>query len=240
MPVGALLGGWLLLSAAPGPGTVTARDMVAVPAGWFLSGSDDRDADPDERPRHRASTRAFEIDRTEVTRADYARCVAAGACQPATAYPDQTEPTLPQTGVSFHDAVRYCRFVSKRLPTELEWEKAARGTDGRRFPWGDTADCARANYGTWAGEGPCAPVHPGRPEPVGRYPQGASPYGALDLAGNVWEWVDALYPGSLGRRRVLKGGSCCSTFLEPRAANRVGYDPDYRDADIGFRCVRSR
>src|SRR5215813_6240734 len=100
MPVGALLGGWLLLSAAPGPGTVTARDMVAVPAGWFLSGSDDRDADPDERPRHRASTRAFEIDRTEVTRADYARCVAAGACQPATAYPDQTEPTLPQTGVS--------------------------------------------------------------------------------------------------------------------------------------------
>src|SRR5262249_59385094 len=121
----------------------------------------------------------------------------------------------------------------------VEGEKAGGGTEGRGFAGGDTADCARANYGTWAGEGPCAPVHPGRPEPVGRYPQGASPYGALDLAGNVWEWVDALYPGSLGGRRVLRGGSCCSTFLEPRAANRVGYDPNYRDADIGFRCARA-
>src|SRR5262249_62328001 len=95
MPVGALLGGWLLLSAAPGPGTVTARDMVAVPAGWFLSGSDDRDADPDERPRHRASTRAFEIDRTEVTRAAYARCVAPPACHPPTPHPHHTPPPLP-------------------------------------------------------------------------------------------------------------------------------------------------
>src|SRR5947208_14669379 len=119
--------------------------MVAVPAGPFLFGSDDGDAD--ERPRHRARTAAFDIDRTEVTRAAYARCVAARACAPATAYPDQSDPNLPQTGVSFLDATRYCRFAGKRLPTELEWEKAARGTDGRRFPWGDQADCSRANYG---------------------------------------------------------------------------------------------
>jgi serine/threonine-protein kinase len=211
--------------------------MAAVPAGPFLFGSDDGDAD--ERPRRRAQTAAFTIDRTEVTRKDYERCVAAKACAPATRYPDQSDPTLPQTGVSFDDAARYCRFAEKRLPTELEWEKAARGTDGRVFPWGDKADCARANYGAWAGEGPCGGVHPGRPEPVGRYPGGASPYGALDMAGNVWEWVDARYPGDASRR-VLKGGSCCSTFLLPRAANRVGYTPSYRDADIGFRCASNQ
>jgi formylglycine-generating enzyme required for sulfatase activity len=214
-----------------------ADSMVHVPAGPFLFGSDDGDAD--ERPRRRMSTSAFEIDRTEVTRADYARCVTAKACPPAPSYADQSDPMLPQTGVSFDDAVRYCHFAGKRLPTELEWEKAARGSDGRRFPWGDSADCARANYGSWDGEGPCGGVHPGRPEPVGRYPAGASPYGALDMAGNVWEWVDARYPGDPSRR-VLKGGSCCSTFLLPRAANRVGYAPNYRDADIGFRCASNR
>src|SRR5262249_8102556 len=166
---------------------LAATDMVAVPAGPFLYGSDDGDAD--ERPRRQAATSAFLIDRTEVTRAAYGRCVAAGACSPAASYPDQTDPSLPPTGVSFHDAVRYCRCAGKRLPTELEWEKAARGTDGRTFPWGDRADCSRANYGSWMGEGPCGAVHPGRPEPVGRYPQGASPYGAPGLAGNVGEWV---------------------------------------------------
>ena len=208
--------------------------MVAVPAGPFLFGSDDGDAD--ERPRRRAQTAGFTIDRTEVTRKDYERCVAAKACAPATRYSDQSDPNLPQSGVSWDDAVRYCHFAGKRLPTELEWEKAARGTDGRVFPWGDKPDCSRANYGAWADEGPCGGVHPGRPEPVGRYPGGASPYGALDMAGNVWEWVDARYPGDASRR-VLKGGSCCSTFLLPRAANRVGYAPSYRDADIGFRCA---
>src|SRR5690242_7390268 len=98
----------------------TAADMVAVPAGPFLYGSDD--GDPDERPRRRAATAGFLIDRTEVTRAAYTRCVAAGACASGASYPDQTDPNLPQTGVSFYDAERYCRFAGKRLPTELEWE----------------------------------------------------------------------------------------------------------------------
>ena len=216
-----------------------ASERLPVPAGPFWMGSDD--GDRDERPRRRISVGSFAIDRTEVTRADYAGCVRARACAPATDYPDQTDPRLPQTGVSFPDAARYCRFAGGRLPTEREWEKAARGTDGRRFPWGEQADCGRGNWGAWAGEGPCGGVHPGRPEPVGRYPGGASPFGALDMAGNVWEWVDAPYPPVAGERtprRVLKGGSCCSTFLEPRAANRIGYDPRYRDADIGFRCAR--
>jgi formylglycine-generating enzyme required for sulfatase activity len=214
--------------------TAPAPDRVRVPAGRFLYGSND--GDRDERPQRTARTAAFELDRTEVTRRAYARCVAARSCAGATDYPDQVDPELPQTGVSFEDARAYCRFAGARLPTELEWEKAARGEDGRKFPWGNEPDCRRANYGAWAGEGPCGTTHPGRPEPVGRYPAGRSPYGALDMAGNVWEWVDAPYPG-LPDRRVLRGGSCCSTFLTPRAANRVGYAPTYRDADIGFRCA---
>jgi formylglycine-generating enzyme required for sulfatase activity len=236
MFVHVLLFALLLRVPLPEPGT-----MVRVPAGRFLFGSNDGDAD--EHPLREATTGAFLIDRTEVSRGDYERCVASGACSPAARYDGQTESLLPQTGVSFFDAVRYCHAVKKRLPTEREWEKAARGSDGRRFPWGSTADCQRANYGAWAGEGPCGEIHPGRPEPIGRYPGGSSPYGALDMAGNVWEWVDSIYPGERGPgeppRRTLKGGSCCSTFLDPRSANRVGYDPAYRDADVGFRCARS-
>jgi formylglycine-generating enzyme required for sulfatase activity len=224
-----------LLGLLAAPPALPSQDMVLIPAGPFLAGA--TDGDLDERPVRRVRLPAFHIDRTEVTRTAYSACVRARACPPPVDYPDQQVPSLPQTGVSFAAAVAFCRFVAKRLPTELEWEKAARGPDGRRFPWGAVADCERANYGVWAGEGPCGGRHPGRPEPVGRYPSGASPYGALDLAGNVWEWVDALDPAD-PRRRILKGGSCCSTFLEPRASNRVAYAADYRDADIGFRCAR--
>jgi len=216
----------------------------------------------------------FSIDRTEVTRGDYRRCVAARRCSPV-ADPTSTpadssllEDHLPIVNVTWPDAQSYCRYVGGRLPTEAEWEKAARGTDGREYPWGDEVSCERANWGNFDGEGPCAGRNPGHPVAVGQYPDGASPYGVLDLGGNVWEWVADRYdddaaaiapevpsrrggaareragrasmrPGN-AERRVVKGGSCCSFFVGPRAANRNAWSPDHRDADLGFRCAADR
>jgi formylglycine-generating enzyme required for sulfatase activity len=231
--------------AAPG-----RAGMVHVPAGEFVMGDDG--GEEDERPARRVWLDGFFIDRTEVTQADYARCVAAHACQPATRYPDPTSPRHPVVGVSWNDAVAFCRFAGKRLPTEAEWEKAARGVDGRRYPWGNEPDCTRANFGNFQGEGTCEGRNPGRPEPVGSRREGRSPYGADDLAGNVWEWVADWYRFDYyrdaparnpagpprGEGRVLRGGACCSMFVLPRAANRLRFAPTYRDGDIGFRCAR--
>ena len=224
---------------------------------------------------------AFSIDRTEVTRGDYGRCVAARRCPaPAAAADDPASLRLPMVDVTWANAQAFCRFAGGRLPTEAEWEKAARGPDGREYPWGDDVSCERANWGNFDGEGPCAGRNPGHPVAVGLYPDGASPYGVMDLGGNVWEWVADRYdddaaaitpeapvrrsrgaapdgvtrsagaPGAVkersGRatarpanadRRVVKGGSCCSFFVGPRAANRNAWSPDHRDADLGFRCA---
>jgi eukaryotic-like serine/threonine-protein kinase len=211
-------------------------DRIVVPAGPFVFGS--THGEEDERPARRRTLPAFAIDRTEVTRADYARCVAARRCKaPApdgAAQPERDR--LPATGVSWGDAQAYCAFAGGRLPTEAEWEKAARGDDEREYPWGNDAACDRANWGNFDGEGPCADVNPGRPVAVGQYPGGASPYGVLDLAGNVWEWVADKYDQDPARR-VVRGGSCCSFFVGPRAANRNAWDPAYRDRDLGFRCA---
>jgi formylglycine-generating enzyme required for sulfatase activity len=207
-------------------------DRVLIPAGLFVRGST---AALDERPVVKVRLPAFRIDRTEVTRAMYARCVSARRCsKPGVDL--TTEDSLPVTQVSWHDARAYCAFAGGRLPTEAEWEKAARGSDGREYPWGPGADCGRANWGNFEGEGPCAGKNPGRPVAVGGYPTGASPYGVLDLAGNVWEWVDGVYEDD-PQRRVVRGGSCCSYFVGPRASNRNAWDPDHRDGDLGFRCV---
>jgi formylglycine-generating enzyme required for sulfatase activity len=230
------------LRDAPAAPDATARraapDTVLVPAGTFIAGT--KDGPLDERPRRTLRLPAYRIDRTEVTRAAYARCVAARRCARLTDAATDADPRLPVTGVTWAEARAYCRWVGGRLPSEAEWEKAARGADGRAFPWGDAPDCARGNWGNFDGEGPCAAQSPGHPVPVGSYPQGASPHGALDLAGNVWEWVEDTYdddtPGGPARRGV-RGGSCCSYFVEPRAANRNAWAPDHRDGDLGFRCA---
>ncbi len=229
---------WLLALALAIP-----PDMVRVPAGAFFMGGGD---EPDERPRHRVFVSEFFLDRDEVTRGDYAKCVRDGACPPPAV---DGAPNLPVTGVSWSDADAFCRWRKKRLPTEAEWEKSARGTDGRVYPWGDEPRCDRANFGNFEGEGRC-PQNPGAPVAAGRFP-GDSPYGARDLAGNVWEWVFDRYDADYyrrspardpsgpkaGARRVLRGGACCSMFGLPRAANRLAFPPDYRDDDIGFRCA---
>ncbi|HEX2568474.1 MAG TPA: SUMF1/EgtB/PvdO family nonheme iron enzyme [Polyangia bacterium] len=235
---------WLLaLATAP-------AGMVLVPAGDFVMGSDRDEAD--ERPAHRVMLSAFFIDQDEVTVAAYGRCVAAGQCMAPRG--SVGAPEEPVVWVSWRDAAAYCRFVGKRLPTEAEWEKAARGGDARRFPWGNAVDCPRANFGNYLGEGQC-PNNPGRILPVGRAASGASPYGVRDLAGNVWEWVaDEYDPHYYARspyrdprgpeprpgreaRKGLRGGACCSMFGLPRASNRLAFPADFADNDIGFRCA---
>ncbi|HEY4185880.1 MAG TPA: SUMF1/EgtB/PvdO family nonheme iron enzyme [Polyangia bacterium] len=215
-------------------------DRVPVAAGPFVQGS--AQGDEDERPSRSHVLPAFVIDRTEVTRTAYAACVAARRCKPV---PDElagapgADGKLPVTNVSWADARDFCAFAGGRLPSEAEWEKAARGTDGRAYPWGPDAACERANWGNFEGEGPCAGTNPGFPVAVGRYAEGASPYGALDMAGNVWEWVADRYDDD-PKRRVVRGGSCCSYFVPPRAANRNAWAPEYRGADLGFRCAAAR
>jgi formylglycine-generating enzyme required for sulfatase activity len=219
--------------------------LVRVLGGAFIMGGGE---EADEQPRHRVVLSSYFIDETEVTRSDYAGCVRAGACQPATgARADDAGSRLPVTGVRWIDADAYCRFAGKRLPTEAEWERAARGSDGRLYPWGNEPDCARANFGNYDGEGRC-PGNPGRPVAVGSYDDGP----IHDLAGNVWEWVSDWYDPryyrhapardpkgpARGERRVVRGGACCSMFGLPRATNRVAFPPDYRDDDLGFRCAR--
>jgi eukaryotic-like serine/threonine-protein kinase len=218
-------------SAKPGPRPRV--DRVLIPAGPFVRGSTRA---LDERPVQTKKLPAYRIDRTEVTRGMYAACVAARRC-PAPAGVDlAVDRDLPMTNVTFNEARAFCSFAGGRLPSEDEWEKAARGTDGREFPWGNDVACDKANWGNFDGEGPCRGKNPGRPEVVGTRPAGASPYGVLDLAGNVWEWVAGRYDDEPDRR-VVRGGSCCSYFVEPRAANRNAWAPDHRDADLGFRCA---
>ncbi len=215
------------------PSDARAFDRVLIPAGPFTRGST-RGAD-DERPVRVRKLAAFRIDRTEVTRAMYARCIAAHRCSPVAA-DLRAEAKVPMTNVNWYEARAFCAYAGGRLPTEDEWEKAARGTDDREYPWGNVSDCARANWGNFESEGPCAETNPGRPVPVGSYPAGQSPFGVLDMAGNVWEWVADKYDRDPSRR-VVRGGSCCSYFVEPRVANRNAWAPSYRDGDLGFRCV---
>jgi len=215
------------------PAVKSKPDRVLVPAGAFTRGS--RKGVDDERPVKVHTLQAFRIDRTEVTRAMYARCVAAKRC-PALSIDLTSEVDLPVTFVNWSEARAFCVFAGGRLPTEDEWEKAARGSDGREFPWGNDLDCGHANWGNFENEGPCAGKNPGKPVAVGGYPQGKSPSGALDMAGNVWEWVADRYDRD-PTRRVVRGGSCCSYFVGPRAANRNAWDPGHRDGDLGFRCV---
>jgi serine/threonine-protein kinase len=218
---------------------------VRVPAGAFRMGSSDSDADAesDEKPQHTVYLDEFWIMQTEATKDQYQRCVAAGQCA-APSCSGTGQGNHPVVCVSWQDAANYCAWAGGRLPTEAEWEKAARGADGRKYPWGNqTPSCTLANYFGCQG----------RTNAAGSYPAGASPYGVLDMAGNVWEWVADWYgeryyanssgenptgPAS-GQGRVLRGGSWVNEQRFVRAAYRVWSDPGSRNDNLGFRCARS-
>jgi formylglycine-generating enzyme required for sulfatase activity len=247
----------------------------------------------DEHPAHEVRLRAFSIDRTEVTNAQYRRFLEAGASGHRFCHPDEPKqkdhtprywkafnPLLadaayartapfsaatftadenPVVGVDWYDAFAFAAWAGKRLPTEAEWELACRGTDGRRWPWGNEWRFGLSNGG---GERRGADVpSKGRekdgfiyPAPVGSFPEGKSPSGCLDLAGNAAEWVadwygadaylssgrDAPRGPSKGELRVVRGGSSQSAPSQVRCASRAAREPEFRTFTLGFRCARDR
>lgn len=227
----------------------SGMEMVYVPPGEFLMGSPDGAGAGDEHPQHKVYLSAYWIDRTEVTADQYRRCVEAGECM-ATAsgspctYADAASTDHPVNCVDWNQAAAYCAWADKRLPTEAEWEKVARGADGRTYPWGEDApDCGKAQYSGCEGH----------TVPVGSLPEGASPYGVFDMAGNVREWVADWYEAGYysyspignpsgpetGSLRVLRGGSWNDGGVDVRTATRLRYAPGDRNDFVGFRCARS-
>ncbi len=225
-----------------------------VPAGNFTMGSDN--GYPNEKPAHTVYLDAFWMDRTDVTNAMYAKCVSSGACNQPTNLSSQTHSSYyansqfdnyPVLYVTWDMANTYCQWAGRGLPTEAQWEKAARGTDGRTYPWGNAAPSNDLlNYNSAVGD----------TTEVGTYSKGASPYGVLDMAGNVWQWVadwysDTYYASSpasnplgpdSGQFRVMRGGSW-EYFNDDnyvRSAFRLRLSPSLTYYYSGFRCSRSQ
>lgn len=232
------------VSAEPNP-------MVLIPAGEFIMGSDNRL--PDEGPQHKVTLKAYWMDVYEVTNQQYKKFIdTTDRRSPAhfrnRAYPPGKE-HHPVTEVTWYDAEAYCAWAGKRLPTDEEWEKAARGADGRMFPWGNEFDLNKANTPMrWA-----KLKQEGGTLPVGSFPGGASPYGLYDMSGNVWEWTASwyqAYPGnthpseSYGEEyKTLKGGSWwdCSFYqcgISAPAFNRAFFLRGTHNKSFGFRCAK--
>lgn len=176
---------------------------VSIPAGEFLMGTDYAKSDDFNKPQHKVSLPAYEIDKYPVTNAQYAQFVAATHHRAPLDWKQGKIPdnkvTHPVTMVSWYDAKAYCEWAGKRLPSEAEWEKAARGTDGRRWPWGDLMDPSRIN--TY--------YNVGSTTPVTDYPKAASPYGLFDMAGNVSEWTATEF-------RPYSGSSAAADVFQPK------------------------
>lgn len=216
--------------------------MVGAPGGEFIMG--DNTGMPDQGPVHGVSTKSFRIDKYPVTKAQYARFIRATGYRAPRYWKDSEYPEgeegFPVTYVSWYDAKAYADWVGKRLPTEAEWEKAARGVDGRRYPWGDQFETDHCNWFESSSGG--------RLTPVGSFPLGISPFGAHDMVGNVWEWVEDWYqpyPGSLyqsnqfgHKRKIMRGGDARATDESSlRCSCRNHAEPEERYSNVGFRCA---
>jgi formylglycine-generating enzyme required for sulfatase activity len=250
----------LVLPGDPKPGDILPRPadgmiMIYISPGEFKMGSSDSDVDalPGEKPQHTVYLDEYWIDKTEVTNAQYALCVAAGKCQlpsesvsesRSSYYGNAPYINYPVIYVSWEDAAAYCEWAGGRLPTEAEWEKAARGADGRIYPWGDQQPvCQLTNYKGCNND----------TSEVGSYPDGDSQYGLSDMAGNVWEWVqdwfdESYYAGSpnsnpagppSGQFRVLRGGGYYDDGKNLRSTFRNTSFPDITFRGFGFRCAAS-
>lgn len=229
----------------PSPAALRTAQMVAVPAGAFNMGSDA--GGPDSKPAHQVDVPAFQIDKFEVTNSDFKAFV------DATGYKTDAEKTgdkpwsayatgkddNPVIKVSWNDATAFCKWAGERLPTEAEWEKAARGTDGRAYPWGNDWDPAKVNGKDSGIRGTTA---------VGSYPAGASPSGVLDMGGNVWEWTSTVpdhYPGNSAASKlysansyIIRGGGWFDVKEQIASYYRNSAIPTTANDDLGFRCAR--
>jgi formylglycine-generating enzyme required for sulfatase activity len=241
--------------------------MVKIPEGRFLRGSPPEVGLSDEHPQKQLHLSAFEIDLVPVTFGDFARFIEAGGYRQRALWSEAgwealqrdgwarprfigepewshvTAQAQPVCGLSFWEAEAYAAYLGKRLPTEAEWEKAARGTKGPLYPWGDEwiDGCCSARGG---------PVRAA--PPVGSFPRGASPYGVLDMAGGVWEWCADWYQADYyarapdrdptgppsGELKVARGGAWNALPLQNRTANRNAWKPTARFSNLGFRCAR--
>ena len=221
--------------------------MVLVPAGEFTMGSEQ--GDDDEQPVHRVFLDSFYLDTFEVTNGRFAKFVAAIQSEPPWGFADQETPVVhaeqPVRWVNWLEATGYCLWAGKRLPTEAEWEKAARGPEGRLYPWGhDPPTPAHAVFGLKEGAETVAPI--------GHRDKGMSPYGVHDLAGNLYEWVADWYDEAVytptptinprgpaeGTVKVQRGGSYINGPYRLRSAFRTKGEPTEHDPHVGFRCAQ--
>ena len=231
------------------PATMTGKDgapMVLVPAGEFPMGSEH--GNDDEQPVHRVFLDSFYLDTFEVTNGQFAKFVTAIQSEPPWGFADQETPVVradhPVRWVNWLEATGYCLWAGKRLPTEAEWEKAARGTDGRLYPWGhEPPTPGHAVFGLKEGADTVSPI--------GNRDKGMSPYGVHDLAGNLYEWVADWYDEAVyrpiptsnprgpteGTTKVQRGGSYINSPYRLRASFRTKGDPTEHDPNVGFRCA---
>lgn len=223
----------------------TPEGMVLVPAGTFIMGYDESD-NPFERPAHQQTMDAFFIDIYEVTVEDYYNFMKGQNYHAPESWPQEwkngifkeSERKLPVTNITWFDARQFAASVGKRLPTEKEWEYAARGTDQRLYPWGGAYNPNLANV---------SETNKGKPMPVGRYPGGASPFGVMDMAGNVIEWTESdsfRYPDSPAREadlkpgKIIRGGSFRANRVQAMVTTRFVLQNNEARPDLGFRCAK--
>jgi len=256
----------LTSEAAANSGPKPQGDMILISAGEFLMGSTEKQAIESWRqndggwskedylasyPQRKITLGNFYIDKKEVSNGDYKIFVGATNHVAPALWSDQNlnAPNQPVVEVDWNDADGYCRWFGKRLPTEAEWEKAARGTDGRIWPWGNVWDPAKENHGKGTGYGFDESDDYKYTAPVGTE-LGVSPYGVLNMAGNVYEWIaddfnaypenDKYIQEDFNKGfKVLKGGAYDDGISEQRPATRCGYQKDYKDVDVGFRCAKN-